>query len=155
MLLYAGNKSEHIERTKMNNAWILCVGTALCWAAAPLIGRASGLGVWALATLLSLGTFLSAVPYGFTQNYQLASKYAIAMGLGAGIVNGIGVFLFYRLIAGANQKLWDMSAVAATTYVLIPVLLVLGARLWFSDAFTMNKMIGFAFAVLAIWFLNR
>ncbi len=138
----------------MNNAMILCVLVGLLWGIAPLVGRLSSANAMMMSVLVAVGTLLATLPVAFSQNYAAASFKAIAFALIAGLANGIGLLFFYRLVAGANEGLWEISKVLATTSVIMPIVLVIGARLFYSEALTIEKIIGLVLACAAIWFLK-
>jgi drug/metabolite transporter (DMT)-like permease len=138
----------------MNNVWLLCLLAGIFWAAAPLVGRLSNINAMTLAVVVTLGQLFVSFPVALGQNWTAASWRAIAFGLLAGLLNGIGVFAFYRLVAGWSEGLWDLSRVAPIVFVLVSVFTVFGARAFYGEALTTDKMIGLGFACLAIWFLK-
>ncbi len=138
----------------MNNAMILCVLVGLLWGAAPLIGRLSSASAMTMSVLVAVGTLVATLPVAFSQNYAAVGLKAIVLALVAGIANGVGLLFFYRLVAGANEGLWEMSKTLAITSVIMPVVLVIGARLFYSEAITVDKIIGLVLACAAIWFLK-
>lgn len=139
----------------MNNPYTLTALIGLTWAAAPLIGRVAQLNAMMMAALIALGTFLAAIPIVINQNYASADWRSICLVLFAGILNGIGLTAFYRLVAGANEGLWDMSKVATIAYVLVPIAIMAGTRIFYGEFLTTDKMIGVVLACGAIWFLSK
>jgi len=139
----------------MNNPTLLCGVVALCWALAPMLGRMSSVNAMMLAVLVAAGSLIAALPVAFSQNYAAVGSRAIILGLVTGIVNGIGLIAFYRLVAGSSEGLWEASRVLPIAYVLVPVGIAILARLFFGEVVTTNKVIGLALAGGAIWFLNK
>jgi uncharacterized membrane protein len=138
----------------MNNVWLLCLLAGVFWAAAPLVGRLSSVNAMTLAVIVTLGQLIVSFPVALGQNWAAASSRAIAFGLLAGLLNGLGVFAFYRLIAGWSEGLWDLSRVGPIVFVLVSVFTVFGARAFYGETITTDKITGLSFACLAIWFLK-
>jgi uncharacterized membrane protein len=107
-----------------------------------------------LAVIVTFGQLIVSVPVALGQNWATATPRAIMFGLLAGLLNGLGVFAFYRLVAGWSEGLWDLSRVAPIVFVLVSVFTVFGARAFYGETVTTDKMIGLGFACLAIWFLK-
>lgn len=139
----------------MSQALMYCVLCALCWACAPLVMRVAQVGPWMMGVLISIGTALAVVPIIPSQDFKSAGLRYLAIGLTAGIANGLGIVFFYKLVAGSAQGMWELSRVAPIVYVLVPIMIALGSWAIFSEGLTTNKMIGLGLAVLAIWFLNQ
>ena len=138
----------------MNSSALLCVVTGILWAAAPLIGRFSAVSAMMMAALVAFGSFLAILPLAFSQNYLAASPKALILGLTAGIINGLGLLIFYRLIAGSNEGSWEMSRVVPATFVLVPIFTAFGAMIFFRETVTAERIIGIGLAAVAIWFLK-
>lgn len=138
----------------MNNATLLCVVVGIFWAAAPLLGRISSVNAMMMTVLIASGTLVATFPVAFSQNYAAVGSKALMLGLLAGIVNGIGLLAFYRLVAGSNEGLWEISRVVPISLALVPVGIAIGSRLFFSEALTTEKIIGLVLACGAVWFLK-
>lgn len=139
----------------MNNAFLLCGIVGFFLAAAPIICRLSSANGIMMALLIGIGNLIPMLPFAFSQNYAAAGARSLAIGVAGGIANGIGLLAFYRLVAGSNEGLWEISRVLPISLVLIPIGIAIGARVFFSEPITTNKIIGLALAAAAIWFLNR
>jgi hypothetical protein len=139
----------------MNNSYLLTTLIGLTWAAAPLIGRVAQVNAMMMAALIALGTFLAAIPMVVNQNYTSSDWRSICLVLFAGVLNGIGLTAFYRLVAGANEGLWEMSKVLPIAFVLVPIGIMVGSRIFYGEYITTDKMIGIVLACGAIWFLNK
>ena len=138
----------------MNSATLLCLVVGLFWASAPLLGRLSSVNAMMMTVLIASGTLVATLPVAFSQNYAAAGSRALMFGILGGIVNGIGLLAFYRLVAGSNEGLWEISRVLPISFVLVPIGLTIGARVFFNEAITIDKLIGLALACGAIWFLK-
>jgi len=138
----------------MNNALVLCILTAMFWATAPLVGRLSSLNAMWMVLMIGFGSFIVVLPVIFTQNYSELTSRGVTFGLVAGVLNGLGMITFYLLVGGSNKGLWELSKVAPITYVLVPIGVVIGAKVLFGEAFTMQKVFGVGLACGAIWLLK-
>ncbi len=136
-------------------AALLCVVNAICWALAPLIGRLSNASATVMAVLISVGSLIAVLPIVFTQNYAMVGSKGLLIGLVAGILNGIGVIIFYGLVSGSAQGLWEASKIIPIVFVLVPIGVVVGARLIFAEAITFEKTAGLVLACIAIWLLSK
>lgn len=139
----------------MNNPVLLYFAVGFSWAAAPLMLRASTLSPTMMGILVTVGGFIVALPFVFSQNYTHVGFSPLALGLAGGIVNGIGVFAFYRLVSGAQEGLWSMSTVLPASIILMLIGIALGARIFFNETISTEKMIGLALACGAVWFLSK
>lgn len=138
----------------MNNALLLCVSIGLFWAGAPLVGRLSAVNAMMMTVLIAVGSLAINLPAAFTQDWSSTSPRAIAFGLVAGLLNGAGLLLFYRLVAGSSEGLWDLSRVIPLAFVLVAVCSVFGARIFYGETLSTDKIIGLGLAASAIWFLK-
>ena len=138
----------------MNNAVLLCLVTGFFLTCAPILGRFSSVNAMMMTVLIASGTLIATLPVAFSQNYAEAGSRALMFGLAGGIANGIGLLAFYRLVAGANEGLWEISRVLPISLILIPVGIVIGSKLFFNEAITADKIIGLILACGAIWFLK-
>lgn len=138
----------------MNNAILLCLVAGVLFGAAPLLGRLSSANAMVMVVLIASGTFVATLPIAFSQNYAAAGSRTLIFGLLAGILNGIGLIAFYRLVAGSNEGLWEISKVLPISLVLVPIVIAIGARILFGETFTITKIIGLTLACGAIWFLK-
>jgi len=149
-----GNFCPTERKVIVDSATLLCLVSAVFWAAAPLIGRYSAVNPWMMATLVAGGSFLVVLPIIFLHNFALTDPRGIAIGLIAGVVNGIGLLAFYRLIAGSGQGLWDISRIVPLVFVMVPIFTSIGAFLLFKEDVTPQRIIGLVLAAGAIWFLK-
>lgn len=138
----------------MNNAIFLCAIVGLAWSSAPLLGRLSSVNAMMMTILIAFGTLVTTLPVAFSQNYAAAGSKSLSIGLIAGIVNGIGLIAFYRLVAGSNQGLWEASKVLPIATILMLIGITLGSRIFFGEPITTQKLIGITLACGAIWFLR-
>ena len=138
----------------MNNPLILCLLVGIFWSIAALLGRYSSVSGMMMAVLISIGNLIAVLPVAFSQNYLAVSPRSLLIGLVAGIANGIGILAFYRLVSGSNEGLWEISKMLPISFILVPIGVTVGARVFFGEAITIEKTIGLALACGAIWFLK-
>ena len=134
---------------------VLCAFNALCWAAAPLIGRLSNTSAMVMAVMINVGSLVAVLPIAFTQKYSEVGPKGLVIALVAGIINGIGVIAFSHLVHGSAQGHWEASKIIPIVFVLVPVGVVFGARLAFAEAITVQKVLGIVLACVAIWLLSK
>ena len=130
------------------------IGVGLFWGASTLIARYSGAGPYMMAILISFGGLITMLPLLPSQDFAATGNKAIAIGIAAGIINGLGLLAFYKLVGGANEGLWELSRVIPIAMVLVPIVVTIGARVVFEEPFTPTKLVGIALACAAIWFLE-
>lgn len=135
-------------------ATLLCLVVGLSWAGAPLLGRLSSVNAMMMAVLIASGSLAVMLPVAFSQNYASAGSRALLFGIAADIINSIGLLAFYRLVAGSNEGLWEISKVLSISFILVPIGITIGAKFFFGETITNEKMIGLAFACGAIWLLK-
>jgi len=139
----------------MNNQWILCLIAGIFFGMAPLVGRLSSVNAMMMAVLVAVGTLAATIPVAFSQNYATVGWLYLCWGLLGGLINGIGLLAYYKLVAGANSGLWNVSTVLPITAVIMPVVIVIGGCIIFKEPMTTNRIIGLVLAGLAIFFLNK
>jgi drug/metabolite transporter (DMT)-like permease len=133
-------------------SYSLAVG--IFWGASTLIARYSGAGPYMMAILISIGGMITMLPLLPSQSFAATGSRSVAIGIGAGIINGLGLLAFYKLVGGANDGLWELSRVIPIAMVLVPIVITVGARVVFDEPFTPTKLVGIALACAAIWFLE-
>jgi drug/metabolite transporter (DMT)-like permease len=154
LLFILAEKSGSERGFLMNTAWFLCAVVGLLWGIAPLIGRLSGVSAMTMATMIGGGTFLVTLFIAPSQDYVAAGAKGLLIALVAGIINGLGVLAFYRLVAGSGEGLWDASTVLTIAMVLVPIVIVIGARVFYGEELTAQRVVGLMLACGAIWLLR-
>jgi drug/metabolite transporter (DMT)-like permease len=137
------------------NQFALVCGAALCWGAAPLIGRVSGIGGLPMAIGVSIGTLLATLPLLLRPGTAtvLWSKGG-AIATTSGVVNGIGLVAFYLLVAGAMDGKWEISRSLPMVYAAVPIVLAIGAVMFFGESMTTAKWGGLALMAAGFWLLK-
>jgi predicted RND superfamily exporter protein len=107
-----------------------------------------------MTILIVLGSLIPVLPLLRNQNFAATSGNALLLGLLAGIINGVGLLAWYRLVAGSNEGLWELSRVLPIGIVLLAVVIVIGGRIFFNEPLTTDKLTGLALACAAIWLLS-
>jgi len=138
----------------MSSAFVLCISIALCWSAAPFVGKISGLNPWVMAILTIVGGLIPMIFLALNQNFSTIGARGISLGLLAGVINALGIIAWYRLVVGSTEGLWELSSVLPIALILLCVALAIGGRIFFDEPFTVNKVIGIFLAGGAIWFLR-
>ncbi len=133
---------------------LLSVIAGLSFGIAPLLGRYAPVNAMMMAVLIAGGSLAAVLPVAFLQNYAAAGSRALMINFAAGIANGIGLLVFYYLVARANEGLWEISRVAPIVFGLVPVIVAIGAWVFFDEALTRDKFIGIVLVCGAIWFLK-
>ena len=127
--------------------FIYCVFTATCFAIWPILVNRSGSPNMAASTIwVMISTIL---PMFFsvlgTQKFSLPMKH-IGIAIAIGLVNGLGMFLYSKLIA-TNQPGLYVSIIAA----IMPMLaLILGFLIIGQPTITITKAIGMVIVTIGI-----
>ncbi len=137
----------------MNNALFFCLIAGFCFGTWPLVAKYSNLNAFWVAFLVPLGTtiFISLVALPKLSNTSSLTTKAVAICLIAGVLNGIGILAYGKIISNTN---WDISKYVSTTAILMICFTAIGALFMFKEPFTTQKTIGFLFAVAAVWLLS-
>lgn len=142
---------------------------AMSFGICPLISRAAGLpGGWT-AFLIAVGTLpvvaygiggwgpclvsvgaLSVMMLGICQLTGLPPFRCLAICLIAGVVNGFGLYAYGQLVSGQ----WEISRVLPVALVAAPVIIAIGARIFFGEALTATKIAGISAVAVGIWLLH-
>lgn len=139
----------------MDNASLLIAIIVLSWSGAPLIMQQANVNAMMMGSLLALGSLLAVSPVAVFQPYVAAGVRSVAIGLAAGVVNGLGVLAFYKLLGGVMAGQWEASKVFPAAFALIPLALAIGSRVFYGEPFTTGKIAGTVLVCAGIWVLNR
>lgn len=109
-----------------------------------------------MAMSIIVGGIIIVIPLTYVQfnNVLSSSPKALSLGLTAGVINAVGVIAWYKLVAGSNEGLWELSSVLPIAIVLLAVMLVLGGKVFFEESLTLSRLFGLILATGAIWFLR-
>jgi len=129
----------------------LCLVTALCFAAWPLIGRATGAsGAWVTVVVMLVTPIVAGVPQ-YKQLSELPSWQGIGILILAGACNGIGMVAYGKIV---TDRQFEMSGLAPASLVGMVVLIMLGGVLFFHEPITARKILGLVLACIAVWLLG-
>ncbi len=137
---------------------ILC---AVFFGSAALIARAAPMPYPIMALLIGSGTaFATLMWYALVGgNYnEIAVTISQPKGLlmiVAGIINGIGLVLFYRLIEQAQNGSAEMSRMIPIVLVMMPTIISIGGVMFFKESITLGKIIGTVLVLIGIYVLNK
>lgn len=138
----------------MNHWILLCLTVGLFWTGAPFLARLSQLSPWTMAGFVAIGTLLPTLPLLFLESYAQLTLRQTLLGILGGFSNGLGLLAWYKLVAGANQGLWNVGTVLSIAMVLVCVMLVVGGRIFFGEPLTTQRVLGLLLASAAIYFLR-
>ena len=116
----------------------------------PLVMRFAQLSPAWINFIVVAGSF-PVVIIGLLGNNSFPSRQAMALGIFAGILNGVGILAYGKLIGGD----WDISKTLLIALALMPLVVAVGSKILFNEEFTINKTIGLFLAMAAIFFLNK
>lgn len=124
--------------------YLVIISSLLCgtW---PLVTKLSGLEKGWATIFLSAGMLISAIVItacGSTNN--TISQKALMLGLAAGLMNGIGLAAFNKLLTMS-----DVSRSATAMYALLPAVIVVSGIMFLSEPITFRKAAGLGAAVVA------
>ncbi len=130
----------------------LCLMPGVAFGVWPLIMRATGFGPLLSFSMLTFTSLMCIIPmtYFFSEAIPHAPK-AVLLGAIAGIINGIGCFIYLKLIASAGGEL---SKIIPLVTVLIVITSFLGAYFFYNEPITLKKIGGIVAVILAVILLN-
>ena len=134
--------------------YALIFAAATLWGAAPLVGRMSGIGGLPMALCVAFGSLLACMPIMMRGGNEALLSKGGAIATGAGILNGLGLLAFYVLVAGAADGKWEISRSLPIVYAAVPIIIALGAAVFFGESMTTAKWFGIALMATGFWFLK-
>lgn len=135
-----------------SQAFLYSFLTGLFFGVWPLISRVANLStIWTSLTV-TIGTAI-VVCIGVSQELHLPPIRSISLGVVAGIVAGMGLLAYGKLIS--NSNVWNMSITIPISLVITPMVLIFGSWLFFGDQITLTKGIGGLLGILAIYLMCK
>lgn len=134
--------------------YLACLGIALSWSGAALIGRYLGLNPYVMTVFITGGTVAVVSPFLVTQDFTSITMKVGAIALFAGILNGIGLLCQYFIIAGSATGKWELGNTLPIGIVGLSLAIFVGSWYFFGDAMTTQRSLGIVLAVVAIWLLR-
>jgi uncharacterized membrane protein len=139
----------------MDQSWIMhSLIAAFFFAAWPLIMRASGLDPISAGFVLNLTGAVFFLPL-FLANRQATSSVVLIgllIGVASGLANGFGHFDWQKVVAVGKIDLGRATAVMLVTCIAITTI---GARVFYGEPISGQKILGIGLAISAIVVLTR
>lgn len=132
----------------MNSPIVLAVVSAAMYGTWPLVARFAPISPAWMSIILALAT--GAISTVALPGAATPSAKAVAIIAAAGVMNGIGM-LAYSKIIGTNGV--ELSKVLPMIMVLMPVFTVIGSWIVFGDLMTAKKIAGVMMALAAVYLL--
>ena len=130
------------------SAFIYAIILAFSFGICPLVGRAAHLSGGWMTFFIAIGAVpLAAIGIGSAGG--LPAGKALLLGLLAGLINGIGLYAYGRLIAGKEE----VSKYLPMALALSPAIIALGGIIFFGESFTIAKIAGLCAVMVAIYLL--
>lgn len=136
------------ERIVVNNPLFLCVISALGFGSWPLIARTTTINPGWLSIAICLGTMMTS---SVTMNRALPNSKAFLILIGAGMINGIGLLAYSKLLTMQNT---DVSRLIPIAVALGAVTTAVGACIVFGEPITIRKVSGVGLAFVAVYLLH-
>ncbi len=131
---------------------VVCLISGLFLTHWPMVANRSGLSgplsVAAFATFCALGLLVAAIFVDKSTLYTASWGYSI----GAGLLGSVGLILLGYVVGNATPAEMSKNMIP---FLLIQLLPPAAYNIYLSGQFTRDKAIGFAAAVVTIYFLNR
>jgi uncharacterized membrane protein len=134
---------------------------AVFFGSAALLARAAPMPYPIMALLIGSGTaFATLMWYALVGGNANEIVVTISQPKGllmivAGIVNGIGLVLFYRLIEQAQNGSAEMSRMIPIVLAMMPLIISIGAVMFFKESFTFEKISGTVLVLAGVYVLNK
>lgn len=135
-----------------NNVLFLAFLSGLCFAAWPVVMRATNLdSVW-VAILISFGASVFAIGVLLFRGEVVVPLWKkLSIGLIAGVINGIGFILYSKLIATKSVQLSIALPLVAVTLVIFTAA---AGFIIYKEPMTLKKAIGLIGAITAVALLR-
>lgn len=114
-----------------------------------------------LAIFVGAGTAFVPIILAATQNGKIAeATNHLLIGQGwvvvlAGLLNGVGLVLFYRLIELAQSGSAEMGRMIPIVLAVMPLIIVVGGIILYGEQITLNKILGAGLIIAGVYVINR
>ncbi len=137
----------------MNNPILLSLLAGFFFGTWPVIARFANLTSFWVAFLIPLGTLVCVAVISLPKipSLQMPLYQALLIGLIAGACNGAGMLAYGKVLANTD---WDVSKYVPIAAVSSLAFAAMGGLVLFKEPMTVQKDIGFLFAIAAIWLLG-
>lgn len=133
-------------------AFLYSALTGLFFGVWPLISRLAKLSTAWTSLTVTIGTAVI-VFVSVSQELHLPPTKNIFIGLLAGLISGLGLLTYGKLISNSNT--WDMSITIPISLIITPMVIVLGGWLFFGDQMTTTKGAGGILGIIAIYLMCK
>ena len=134
-----------------NNIFVLAFVAGLCFAGWPIIMRATNLNSIWVAILISLGASIFAISIAIGKRVAMPSSKELFIGIIAGLINGVGFFLYSKIVATKSLQLSTALPLVAVTVV---IFVAIAGFIVYKEPMTLKKTIGLISAITAVALLN-
>ena len=129
---------------------LLTIGIALCWGGYPLLERTVAAHPAWIAALLVIGSVPTGA-LGLIQKPELPTLKASIVILIAGLVLGLGMFFFGKILAWPGLEIGKIFPVLIGLATLVSAI---GGAVFFGEAVTAYKLSGLAAILIGIYMLS-
>lgn len=136
-----------------SNAWFSVAFVAIMWGGWPLIARVSGLSsIWVSIIGLTVGAMAVGTISGtFNQIKSVPDLKALLVGGVAGVMLGLGMFAYSKLISNPE---WEISTLVPVAAGSITAITAIGGILFFGESIGLIKSVGLLCLVAGIALLS-
>ncbi len=118
----------------------------------PLIIRGTNISpIWTAATI-TIGSAIVISPILLIQNTAAPSVRSIVIGVIAGVINGLGLIEYGKLLTTPE---WKVTITVPIALVVTPIILIVGGWLFFHESITPSKTCGSILGILAIYLMCK
>lgn len=135
------------------SAWLSVAFVAVMWGGWPLVARVAGLSsIWVAIVGTSVGAVAVLLVSGLSgQIKNLPDTKALLLGSIAGVMLGLGMFAYSKLVSNPE---WEISTLVPIAAGLITTLTAIGGVLFFGESIGLAKSIGLVCVVIGIALLS-
>lgn len=134
---------------------------AVFFGSASLVARSAPMSYVSLSLLVGGGTAFTALILAVMQKGGLDDTINhLIVGNGpmvvlAGLLNGVGLILFYRLIEQAQTGVAEMGRMIPMVLAIMPLVIVLGGVVFYKETISVSKVLGTILILSGVYVINR
>ncbi len=135
------------------SAWLPVAFVAVMWGGWPLVARVASLpAIWVAIVGTSIGALTVVLVSGISGRIKdLPDTKALLLGSIAGIMLGLGMFAYSKLVSNPE---WEISTLVPIAAGLITALTAIGGIWFFGESIGLIKSIGLVCVVIGIALLS-